>query len=412
MATAGSPTVGEFAPLQGTRVLDFSKILAGPLCTQYLGDMGADVLKIEPCKGGDDTRLWPPFEGNDGAIFLAVNRNKRSLALDLKSPEGLAICERLAREADVVVESFSPGVADRLGIGYERLQALNPKLIYCSLSGYGTRGAMQHEKGYDLVLQAFCGMLSITGEADGPLVRSPFSPVDQGTGLNAVIGIMGALLQRARSGVGIKLEASLFDTAVGFLGYFLQGYWQRGTEPQRVGAGHESLVPYQVFETADRPLILGVANDTLWRAFCTVTGEPELADDPRFVTGADRVRNRAETVAKVSQMMLTRTREQWISLLQGPGIPCSPVHNLGELVQHPHTEASDMILQYRNDEGRCLNAVATPLRAAGERSQIRRNPPRLGQHTKEILSDYGFDAAQVDDLVARAIVFSAEPPTS
>ena len=401
---AANRGISQFSPLDGVRVLDFSKILAGPLCTQYLGDMGAEVVKVEPCKGGDDTRLWPPFEDGTGTIFLAVNRNKRSLALDLKSSEGLSICKRLAQQADVVVESFGPGVADRLGIGYDALKALNPRLVYCSISGYGTRGPMKDGKGYDLIAQAFTGMLSITGEADRPPVRSPFSPVDQGTGLHAVIAIMGALMQRARTGAGMKLETSLFDSAVGFLGYFLQGFWQRGTEPARAGSGHESLCPYQVFETLDKPVILGVANDALWQAFCKVAGAPEVAADARFATAAGRVSHRRETVDAVARIMRTKTREQWTLLLEARGIPCSPVHTLGELAQHPHTQASDMILHYRNEQGRDLKGVAAALRANGERPLLRTQPPRLGQDTEAILSELGYSAQEVKELVANKVV--------
>ena len=408
MITKGTSAGGAFAPLEGIRVLDFSKVLAGPLCTQYLGFLGADVIKIEPCQGGDDTRLWPPFEGGEGTIFLAVNRNKRSLALDLKSAEGLDICKRLAQQADVVIESFGPGVAERLGVGYEALKTLNPCLVYCSISGYGTRGPMKEGKGYDLIAQAFTGMISITGEPDGPLVRSTFSPVDQGTGLHSVIGIMGALMQRSRTGVGTKLETSLFDTAVSFLGYFLQGYWQRGTEPVRPGSGHESLCPYQAFDTKDKPMILGVANDALWKAFCEVANAPDLAQDRRFSTGADRVRNRGETVGIVSRIMRSRSREDWMRLLEARGIPCSPVHTLGELAQHPHTQASDMIQHYRNDENRDLNCVTAPLRLDGERPLMRMRPPRLGQDSEAILGELGYKREKVSELIRRGIVANSQ----
>jgi crotonobetainyl-CoA:carnitine CoA-transferase CaiB-like acyl-CoA transferase len=395
-----------FQPLKGIRVLDFSKVLAGPLCTQYLGDMGAEVIKIETTKGGDDTRGWPPFEDGVGAIFLSVNRNKRSLALDLKSPKALEICRKLVEQADVVVESFGPGVPERLGIDHESLKAINPRLVYCSLSGYGTKGPMKDGKGYDLILQAFCGMISITGEQGGPPVRSPFSPVDQGTGLHAIIAIMGALMQRGITGEGMKLEASLFDTAVSFLGYFMQGYWQRGTEPLRVGSGHESLCPYQSFETKDKPLILGIANDALWRGFCDLVGEPELAADPRFATSADRVANRGETVAEVQRIMATRTREQWMPLLDKHGIPCSPVHNLGELSNHPHTQASDMILGYQNHNGRDLKGVAAPIRVDGERPTLSRPPPTLGQDSAAILSELGYTRDEVAAMVDGAVILA------
>ena len=395
-----------FNPLAGIRVLDFSKVLAGPLCTQYLADMGADVIKVEP-PGGDDTRKWPPFEGRDGTVFLAVNRNKRSLAVDLKAPEGLAICHRLAASADVVIESYGPGVATRLGVGDVQLRALNSRLVYCGISGYGTRGPMKNHKGFDLIAQSFTGMLSITGEPGGPPVRSPFSPIDQGTGMNAVIGILGALMERARTGKGMMLDASLFDTAVGFLGYFLQSFWQRGTEPVRIAAGHESLCPYQAFETQDKPLILGVANDSLWVSFCEVAGVDTLATDPRFATTASRVQHRAETVATVARLLRDRTRDEWLAVLEARGIPCAPVHTLGELDQHSHTAASDMILAYRNHDGRDLNAVATPLRIEGKRPALRTAPPRLGEHTLEILRELGYADTMAADWVGRGIVVDA-----
>ena len=213
-------------------------------------------------------------------------------------------------------------------------------------------------------------------------------------------------MQRARTGVGVKLEASLFDSAIGFLGYFLQGYWQRGTEPVRPGSGHESLCPYQAFETRDKPLILGIANDGLWKIFCDTAGVAELAADPRFATGADRVRHRAATVAAVAKILLTRTREEWLHLLEARDIPCSPVHTLGELAQHPHTQASDMIRRYRNDAGRELNGVAAPLRVDGERSPLRSSPPRLGQDSEAILAELGYRAASVRNMIERGIVVS------
>ncbi len=397
-------TPEDFLPLQGVRVLDFTKVLAGPLCTQYLGDLGADVIKVEPCRGGDDTRQWPPLHDGVGTIFLSVNRNKRSLALDLKTPDGLAVIERLTAQSDIVVESFGPGVADRLGIGYQSLRSVNPALIYCSISGYGTAGPMKEGKGYDLIAQAFTGMLSMTGEPGGQPVRSPFSPVDQGTGLHAVVGIMGALLNRNRHGRGAKLEASLFDTAVGFLGYILQGYWQRGTDPAPPGSGHDSLCPYQVFQTSDRPIILGVANDALWLRFCQLADRPDLAADARFRTGVDRVANRAETVAAVGDILLSRTRQEWLRLLEAASIPCSPVHALSELSGHPHTEASDMILHYHDEHGHAVRGVATPLRVDGRRPGLRVPPPGLGEHSLGILSELGYSDAQMAAMARNGIV--------
>ena len=392
--------MNSFAPLTGVRVLDFSKILAGPLCAQYLADLGAEVIKVEPIGAGDDTRQWPPFERGMGTVFTSVNRNKKSLALDLKSPTGLEVCRRLAKVSDVAVESFSPGVAERLKVGYEDLKAINPRIVYCSISGYGTVGPMREGKGYDVILQAFTGMLSITGEPGGNPVRSPFSPVDQGTGLHAVIGILGGLLECKRTGQGVKVEASLFDTAVSFLGYFLQGYWARGTVPERPGSGHESLCPYQAFETADQPLILGVANDALWQSFCKVAGVPEIANLPHFRTGADRVKHRAECVAVVQEVLKERPREQWLRELEAAGIPCSPVHTLGELSAHPHTRASGMVFDY----DATLKGVAPAVRVDGERPGNRTPPPALGAQSQEALRVAGYSQHEIDAMVRDKIV--------
>ena len=386
--------ISKFRPLAGVRVLDFTKILAGPLCTQYLADLGADVVKVEP-PGGDDTRGWPPFANGVGAIFTAVNRNKRGIALNLRNRSGLAIAHALARDADIVVESFGPGAADRLGIGWDQLSALNPKLVYASISGYGTKGPMKDGKGYDLIAQAFTGMLSLTGEPGGPPARSPFSPVDQATGYHAVIGIMGALMQRDKTGHGVKIEASLFDSAVGLLGYFLQNYWVRGTEPERPGSGHESLCPYQAFATADSPIILGIANDSFWRAFCELAGEPALGEDSRFTTNGDRVANRAVLIPIVAGILARRSRAEWLAELAARSIPCSPVHTLGELSGHPHTEASGMVLHDGS-----FQTVASPLRADGERLALRLRPPALGEHSRAVLAELGYDRDKINALIA------------
>lgn len=392
------------APLQGLRVLDLSKVLAGPLCTQYLGDMGADVIKIE-APLGDETRSWPPFrsagETRVGAIFLSANRNKRSVAVDLASAAGREVVHKLAQQVDVVVSSFGPGVAAKLGVDAKTLRALNPRLICCDISGYGSIGPMHQGKGYDLILQAFCGMLAITGEREGPPVRSPFSPVDQATGLHALVGILAALRARDATGQGCTVEASLFDSATGFLSYFLQNYWERGTEPERPGSGHESLCPYQAFETADRPLILGVANDGLWQRFCKLAGLEHVRDDPRFATNAARVQHRAGTVALVAEALRQRGRAEWLQLLDSAGIPCAPLHSLGELSAHPHTAASGMVVEHEHPHLGPLRTVPQPLRFDGERMPQRRPVPMLGEHTAEVLRELGFSADQIAALSPR-----------
>lgn len=396
-------------PVAGLKVLDLSKVLAGPLCAQYLGDMGADVIKMETHEG-DETRGWPPFrsapDGSDptGTVFLSANRNKRSIAVDLRNPEGLAVVQRLADASDVVICSFGPGVAERLGVDSGSLRQRNSRLVYCNISGFGSVGPLRNDKGYDVILQAFCGMLSITGERDGPPVRSPFSPVDQATGLHALIGVLAALFERSRTGKGALVEASLFDTATGFLGYFLQAFWERGTEPEKPGSGHESLCPYEAFETADRPLILGVANDSLWRSFCAIVGLEDVVDQPRFKTNAARVANREETVAMVRQVMVTRTRDEWMKLLGGAGIPCSPLHSLGELSAHSHTAASEMVMHYDHPLLGELKTVAQPVRFDGKRPTFKSPPPTHGQHGAEVLREAGYDASQIEALVASGAI--------
>ena len=386
-------------PLTGLHVLDLSKVLAGPLCAQYLGDMGADVIKVESPQSGDETRGWPPLRvgggAQTGAIFLSANRNKRSLAIDLASEAGQQVVYRLARWADVVIMSFGPGVATRLKIAPATLRDVNPALICCDISGYGSVGPMRQGKGYDVILQAFSGMISITGEPGGAPVRSPFSPVDQGTGLHALIGILAALHARERTGEGCTVEASLFDTATGFLGYFLQNYWERGTEPERPGSGHESLCPYQVFDTADKPLILGVANDSLWQRFCAIAELQEIRDDLRFATNAARVAHRAETLAYVELAMKRRRRADWLQILDEAGIPCSPLHTLGELSSHPHTRESGMVFEYMHPTLGQLRSVAQPLRFDGVRTGLRRPTPQHGEHTEEVLQEIGFSKEEI-----------------
>lgn len=401
-------------PLAGIKVVDFSRVLAGPLCTQYLGDMGAEVIKVESVNHGDDMRIWPPLKrSTDGRVvagtpYLAVNRNKRGIAVDLKSEEGRDIALRLTSQADVVIESFGPGAAARLGLDAVNVRALNAKIIHCSISGYGSKGPMRNGKGYDVILQAFCGMLSMTGDRDGGPVRIPFSPIDQGTGMHALAAILAALHGRDMTGQGASIEVSLFDTATAFVGHMLQNYWERGTEPERYGLGHESLCPYEGFDTADRPLVLGVANDPLWRKFCQLTGLETFVEDPRFVTNAERVRNRDDCAALVRTVMGRYPRDKWIADLDAVGIPCAPLHTLGELSSHPHTRDSGMVFDYLHPAFGPMSAVAQPVRFDGERAALRRHPPLRGEHTVQVLRELGLDVDVIQALQARGIVRSPE----
>ncbi len=385
--------------LEGLRVVDFSKVLAGPLCTQYLGDMGAEIIKVE-APLGDDTRRWPPFRNGDGTVFLSANRNKRSIVLDMKSSAGREAAHRLIKTADIVVESFGPGVTQRLGIDYESARELRPDIVYCSITGFGTTGPLSRDKGYDVILQAYSGMMALTGERDGQPVRSPISPIDQTTGIHAALGIVGAIVRKLRTGEGTKVEASLFDTSVAFMGYVMQSFWERGTEPQRWGSAHESLCPYQVFDAQDKPFLLGVANDSLWQAFCRAANDPELAQEERFLTNAGRVEHRPAVLEKVAAILAKDTRDNWLARLSQAGIPCAPILGLGEMVAHPHTEAAEMVQRLPRGDDQDFQVVAQPLRFDGERPTAQCAPPSLGQHTREVLLSLGYTEEEIEEFAA------------
>jgi crotonobetainyl-CoA:carnitine CoA-transferase CaiB-like acyl-CoA transferase len=384
-------------PLTGIHVLDFSKVLAGPLSAQWLGDLGAEVIKIEP-PGGDDTRGWPPFRGGEGAVYLASNRNKKSLVLDLKTASGQAAAQRMVEQADVLIESYATGVAERLGIGAAAMCALNPRLVYCSISGFGRTGPLAKGLGYDVILQAFSGIMAMTGERGGGPIRSPFSPIDQSTGLNAFGGILAALLERGRTGKGCRLEVSLFETAAAMLGYSLGIYWEKGALPEKCGSGHESLCPYQAFDASDCPVLIGIASDNLWRRFAAGIGRPELAEDPRFRTNADRVANMAATVALMQEIVGTRCADDWVAYCGEIGIPCSAINTMADMLAHPHTAARGIVLDYEHPSLGPMRTLAQPIQFDGAPRKVRAPPPRLGEHSAEVLAAFGFTAAEIAAL--------------
>jgi crotonobetainyl-CoA:carnitine CoA-transferase CaiB-like acyl-CoA transferase len=392
-------------PLAGMKVLDFSKVLAGPLCTQYLGDLGADIIKVEPVGLGDETRGWPPFRAPGlGTVFLSVNRNKRSIALDLKTDEGRRIAQDLAKQADVAIESFGTGVAERLGIDAATLQASNARLIHCSISGFGRSGPLKNSPGYDVILQAFSGVMALTGDEGGGYIRSPISPIDQMTGSHAFSGILASLIERQKTGKGSTVRVSLLETAIGLLGYNLQTYWERGVQPPKCGSSHESLCPYQAFEASDGPIMIGVANDNLWRKFCAVAGLEAIVDDPKFRTNADRVTNRAETLAHVQTALAGHPVAYWDEVLAKIGVPCSPINSLAQLLDHPHTTSTGMIVDYEHPVAGPTKGIGQPILFNDDARSAGLPPPTHGQHTDDVLSEMGLSRARIDELRRSKII--------
>lgn len=380
------PRPGSDLPLAGIRIADFSRVLAGPLATMILADLGADVVKIERPGTGDDTRAWgPPFVREDSAYFLSLNRNKRSVVLDLRAPEGAVAARRIALASDVVIENFRPGLMARFGLGYETLAALRPELVYCSLSAFGEEGERASRPGYDIIVQALSGVMSFTGERDGQPVKVGVALLDVICGLYAAIGIEAALVGRRATGRGQRITLSLFDSSVAALVNQAANFLLGGVVPVPLGNEHPNIVPYQLFETTDRPFILAAGNERLYQRTCEVIGEPELAEDDRFATNEARVRNRSELIPRLQEAFRTRTAEEWLRALDEAGVPCAPVRNVAEVFASPEGTAT---VQEINDPVRgLLRLVAGPLRFGGLVPPARMPPPHLGEHTDEVLGE-------------------------
>jgi formyl-CoA transferase len=386
-------------PLNGVRVLDLSRVLAGPYCTMVLGDLGADVIKIESPEG-DETRGWgPPFAGGESAYFLCANRNKRDMAVNFKTDEGRTIIRELAQQSDVLVENFRPGTLSRFSLDFESVSAINPKLIYCSLTGFGQTGPLRDKPGYDFMVQAMGGIMSVTGEPDGEPMKVGVAIADLFAGQNAAIAILAALQARAQTGMGQHLDISLFDSQLGMLANVASNYLISGNLPERYGNAHANIVPYQSFQASDAWLVIAVGNDKQFTRLCGVMGKPELAQDPRFTTNAGRVENRDELIALLRPVFLDGTALEWLSALEAGGIPCGSINTLDKVFAMPQVEARGMLIHMEHPAIEDLRMVGSPLKFSETPVDYKLAPPRLGEHTKEVLETVlGYSADRIREL--------------
>lgn len=394
------------APLDGIRVLDLSRVLAGPWCSQNLADLGADVIKVERPGTGDDTRAWgPPYlkdaDGHDtseAAYYLSTNRNKRSIAIDIATPEGAELVRQIATRCDILVENFKVGGLKKYGLDYESIKAVNPRLIYCSITGFGQTGPMATLPGYDFMIQGMGGLMSITGERDdlpgGGPQKAGVAVTDLFTGMYASVAILGALQERHRSGQGQHIDVALLDCHVAMLANQALNYMTSGVAPQRAGNAHQNVVPYQVFAASDGHLIVAVGNDGQYRAYCDVMQRPDLAAHPDYATNSARLRNRKALIAELEAIMKTRKRDEWIDALQKVGVPSGPINNIQQVFEEPQVKAREMWRNLPHPLAGTAPTTASPIRYSDTPVQYRMAPPLLGQHTDEILEELGLKRNQ------------------
>jgi len=392
-------------PLQGIKVLELSRTLAGPFCSMLLADMGADVLKVEQPGVGDETRGYtPPALEGESCYFMSLNRNKRGMTLNLKTEEGREIVKRLIMKTDVLIENFRTGTMEKFGLGYEELKKINPRLIYCAVSGFGRTGPMKNEPAYDLLLQAFGGLMSVTGEPGRPPVKVGFSIVDLTTGLYAALGVMMALWVREKSDQGQYVEASLLESIVSLQTYLAQGVLATGKVPQPMGSAHPNIAPYQAFETKDSYVIIAVPNDWLWRKMCDALGLDELKEHPKFAVNKDRVKHRAELIALMTEFTKAKNTQEIANKLKEAGVPGGPINNLDQILSDPQVIHRGMIKEVKHPTIGDLKVLGIPMTLSETPGSVRMAPPLLGQHTVDVLKHLGYRTDDIAILEEKGVV--------
>ncbi|MYN13135.1 CoA transferase [Pusillimonas sp. TS35] len=396
---------GRKAPLDGVKILDLSRVLAGPWCTQNLADLGADVIKVERPGGGDDTRSWgPPYlkdeqgaDTTEAAYYLSTNRNKRSITIDIATPEGAELVRKMAAKCDVLVENFKVGGLKKYGLDYESIKAINPSLVYCSITGFGQSGPMASLPGYDFMIQGMGGLMSITGERDdlpgGGPQKAGVAVTDIITGMYATVAVLGALHERHRSGLGQHIDLALLDCHVSMLANQNLNFMTTGVAPKRAGNAHQNVVPYQVFASSDGHLIVATGNDSQYRAYCGVIGRPDLATHPDYVTNSQRLKNRVALIAELEAIMATRKRDEWIAELQKVGVPCGPINNIAQVFDNEQVKHRGIWKTLPHPLAGTAPTTASPMRFSETPVEYRMAPPLLGQHTDDILRELGLQGS-------------------
>lgn len=392
-------------PLKGLRVLDLSRVLAGPFCSMYLSDLGAEVIKVEMPKTGDDTREYPPFINGVSSYYLSLNRGKNSITIDLKTSEGVKIIHQLASKCDIVLENFRPGVTERLKVDYETLKKINPRIIYCSISSFGQTGPYALWPGYDLIIQGMSGLMGITGEKDGPPMRVGVAVEDINAGLHGVISILAALRVRDSSGEGQCIDLGMLDAGASWMTYVAGNYFATGEVPERMGSAHPSIVPYQAFNTGDNKYILIAAgNDRLFKMLCETLDMEHLPNDNAYATNDRRVDNRVELIETLQNAFMAKNRNEWLELLREKGFPCAPVYSIDEVFSDPQIRHRNMLIEMDHPIAGKIKQIGTPFNFSISSTDLSKYPPILGEHTDEILKDLGYSENSISKLREKGVV--------